>query len=263
MKIGNTSNPHRSSARALVAAALIALGGVAVVPMIHDATTEAPTEQAPAKLTRVELLLTDGFEGEAGGGAPVPPSPDICPEPPAGFSEVRKTWESLFAWGYPCGRMALCEKQPKPYPTGQAYPAPIGANRGTYVVVPFTANAGQSVNLYFDQVQSRPQIGYNQRPARGMLFTISPCAGDFRPPDITSSNGFLQPRCRMFENGGSLIWAASDIGACHTPPGMPLFLNIIPADPAGGIEPGESACELVPASASGCDVGAVTSTGPG
>jgi hypothetical protein len=260
MKIGQSSNrPPRTSLAILAAAGLLGLGGTAVVLVAPE-----PEPDATPKLTIVEILLADGFEGDGGGGgAPVPPD-FACPPPPGGFSEVRKEWTHLFAWGNPCGRMQLCERQLNGYPQGQSYPAPIGAARGTFVTVPFTPNARQSVNLYFDQVQSRPQIGYNQRPARGMFITVSPCPGDFRPADNASPNPFLHSACRMYENSGSLIWtSAPGTSACHAPPWAPLFLNILPADPADGIQPGESSCEDVPATASGCDVGAVVSTGPG
>lgn len=261
-RIGNDN----SARNRLIGAAVILAGAIGGAVVVNEMPPPDPVVAMQGAAV-FEGDFRDGFEGEgAGGGVPPIPEPPVdpgaCPAPPGGFSEVRTEWPRLWAWGYPCGPRALCERTLNPYPRGHSYPAPIGANRGTYRTVPFTANAGQSVNLYFDQVQSRPQIGYNQRPAAGMFFTISPCPGDFEPIDNTSPNPYRHSRCRMFENSGSLVWTANaGTSACYTPPGVPLFLNIIPADPADGIQPGESSCENVGATASGCDVGAVTSAG--
>lgn len=265
-RIGQPRNlPARFGVGAVVAAVVI--GGAVLVNTPQD---------APQPLQGTAVVsgdFRDGFEPADAGGAPVPPvevplppvaDAGACPAPPGGFSRVDKTWTQLWAYGYPCSRMEYCERNLRAYPNAQSYPAPIGANKGTYVVVPFVPNAGQSVNLYFDQVQSRAQIAYNQRPARGMFITVSNCPGDFRPVDNSSENPFLHSGCRMFENGGSLIWASSPSAAgCHTAAGLPVFLNIIAADPEGGIEPGEHSCADVPNSASGCDVGAVVGLGPG
>lgn len=246
----------------IIAAGVLGVGVVTVVEEIRE--PEAPLEMT-AKVSEMGAsaggagLLVDGFEGAGGEGPPLP-TPPACPLPPPGMTEVRKDWAHAWAYGNPCSPRALCERQLNPYPSGQSYPAPLGAAKGTYVVVPFTPNAGQSVNLYFDQVQSRPSIGYSQRPARGMFLSITRCPGDLRAPDAASEDPWLRPSCRMFENGGALIWTTgANPAACKVEPGVEVYLQIAPYDPATG---GES-CASAPASLFGCDVGAVTSTGPG
>jgi hypothetical protein len=249
-RIGQPSNrPPKVPVLIAVAAA----GAIGTTMVLQQLPTEEPAPGAAA-MVDTGAIFGNSFEGNAGGGAPVPPK--ACPAPPAGFSEVSRTWTQIFAYGYPCGRMQYCERNLRQYPQGQSYPAPVGAEKGTYVVVPFVATPAY-VNWFFDQVQSRSSIGYTQRPAEGMLFTLSRCRGDV----LGEAMGAW---CSIYGNGGSLQWTTGTGGSnlCRVQVGESLFLHVMAVDPTDGITPGEHSCENVAASSSGCDVGVRPSVGP-
>lgn len=240
-RLGQPSNrPRRVLPYAIGAVAAAAIGTAVVLD-------DKPQETVAAKAIAVSIF-GNGFEGDAGGGSPV------CPAAPAGFTRVNKTWAQLWAWGWPCGRMGKCERHLRDYPDGQSYPAPIGANKGTYVVVPFVA-LNDSQNFYFDQAQARDSIGYNPpRPAAGIYFTVTQCPGQFTQ---------VPAHCGIFGNSGALAWTSGSApGVCHVVAGQTYYFNVIAADPRDGIRPGEHSCEHTASSAMGCDVGARISSGP-
>lgn len=211
---------------------------------------------AAAVVIGAGVIFSDGFEKPAEPGAPPPPvvvvapPADGCPLPPASFGAITKDWSQLFA-------LPTESKKPR-YALGQSYPTPIPfVGRSQYTVTPFVPPANHFVNLYFDQAQARAGVYGKARPADAMFLTISPCPGDFRPPDWSSADRFLTPSCRIFENSGSLVWSTSAIfGGCVLEPGKTYYLNVIAANPEGGIEPGESSCAAT--APDGCDVNAVT-----
>lgn len=181
---------------------------------------------------------------------------------PVGFTKVEKEWHQVFS--APDGSPQAL------YPSGVSFPTPVGATKGTYVVIPFVPNVNQSVNLYWDQVQSRPQDGYSlPRPAANMFFAISPCKGDLRSWSNVGNDLFLRGGCRKMANGASLVWSSGPLisatsdAACKLDAGTTYYLHISPVDPSDGLTPGEHTCENVTNSASGCDVGVVLSNGPG
>jgi hypothetical protein len=148
------------------------------------------------------------------------------------------------------------------YPKGVSFPTPVGADRNQMRVVPFVPNPAQGVNLYWDQVQSRPSEGYEQRPAYAMWFAISPCPGDVRPPN-PFGEPFLREGCREYAGSASLLWTTarsvpeSDAVRCKLEAGRTYYLTIAPLDPRDGLQFGEHTCheEFL-----GCDVGVVLQT---
>ena len=181
---------------------------------------------------------------------------------PTNFIKVEKAWHQVFS--APDGSPQAL------YPSGVSFPTPVGSQKGQYVVVPFIPNVNQSVNLYWDQVQSRPQDGYSlPRPALNMFFAISPCKGDLRAWSNSSADMFLREGCRKMANGASLVWSSGPLisqttdAACKLDAGSTYYLHIAPVDPSDGLQTGEHTCDSVPNSANGCDVGVVLSSGPG
>jgi hypothetical protein len=206
----------------------------------------------------------------SGGENPPPTPPAGCTitsnDPnfnPTTFARVNKAWVQTFS--APDGSPQAV------YPSGVSFPAPVGASKGTYVTVAFTPNPSQSVNMYWDQVQSRSQDGYpSARPAQSMFIGISPCPGDLRNvAGVNNPDQFLRPGCRKFEGSGSLVWTTSasvsqsDDSQCKLEAGQTYYLHIMPANPEGGLQAGEHSCMDVANSAQGCDVGVVFQSGPG
>jgi hypothetical protein len=201
-----------------------------------------------------QSLMGDGFEtklSSEGGDLVNCEVPGVMPD---GWLPVYKTWTQSFS--SPDGAPA------NPYPMSAAWPAPVGAEIGTFRVVKITAKPQQSVILYFDDVQSNANEGYgHSRPSDGMWFALSPCAGDLRPPN-PFGEPFLRPGCRTFSRAASVIWTTTDIGdnnqtACRLVVGQSYYLTIAPVNPLDGLQPLENTCL---SGYSGCDVGAVTGT---
>jgi hypothetical protein len=247
------TRPSRVSA-VLIAAA--ALGAISTAVVLNQPPGEP--EQAPQAKAAIEFR--DGFEGEASGGGPIPPDPPAltCPMVNLGFRLTMKDWTTAWSYGDCYGTRAACERNRVSYARSQSYPTPLGAEKGEIVAIPFVARAGDYVNLYFDQVQSRPQVGYSQRPATSMFLGISPCLGDVRAPKYGSPDRFERPECRMVENSGSLIWSTQRGVGCELEAGQSYYLHVMAADPRDGLTPGEDSCGGGSASALGCDVGAIT-----
>lgn len=247
-RLGQRSDrPVRPLVVVIGGAAVLAVGTAVVV------NDQPPAESVTASTSAVSAsdgVFRDSFEGAGEQGAPIP-KPKACPAPPAGFSRVEKTWSQLWAWGYPCSRMGLCERRQKLYPAGQSYPAPIGAEKGTYTVVPFVPVEGV-VQLYWDQVQSRGDIGYSQRPADLMLGAVSRCDGDVEAKA-------MGPNCSLLGNAGALTWSTrGEQNACRVTAGETYYLHLMAADPTDGLTPGEHTCTGLKPSLTGCDVGART-----
>lgn len=205
----------------------------------------------------------------SGGGNPNP-QPEGCDITssdaafnPSNFAKVERAWSQVFS--APDGSPQAT------YPNGVSFPTPVGASKGTYVVVPFQPNASQSVVMYWDQIQPRPQDGYaNARPADGMFFAISPCKGDLRRwSGASASDPWLRPGCRKFENAAGLVWTTSSAypssneNVCKLEAGRTYYLHVLPADPTDGLTTGEHSCTGAANSANGCDVGVVFQTSSG
>lgn len=148
------------------------------------------------------------------------------------------------------------------YPDSVSFPTPVGAGKGQIRIVSFVPNPQQMVNMFWDRAQSRISEGYHPaRPAEGMWFAISPCAGDMRPPNYFGEP-FLRPGCRVFGLSASLIWTTadsvleSDSTICKLQAGKTYYMTISPTNVLDGLQTGEHTCgegDLA------CDVGVVTS----
>jgi hypothetical protein len=206
-----------------------------------------------------ESLFSDSFEGEGKVSLPV----EYCDQTgikPEWMGATIKSWTQMFsAW----------DGSPKAvYPYMVSFPVAAGSLKFGYVAVPFTPIANQSVNLYWDQVQSRPQDGYwAPRPADGMFFSISPCAGDMRAGSWVSPDLWLHDGCRKYETSASIVWTTNqfadplNLSLCTLEAGKQYYLNIAPVNPYDGLVPGEHTCANVPNSINECHVGAVSSAG--
>lgn len=183
---------------------------------------------------------------QASGCGPELADPLSCPwqDPlirPAGFEAFYRHWGHVF--GYDLN--PLLQQYAPPYPTSpfQPYPwrepmtgplqsyslMPVGTfslsrsvttennSRGIYVSVPFKMGANQRFSMTFAPAQWLARVGYignylHGRRAGGMRVTISPCSGDFRASNSSSSDMWLR-ECRIDMVGGEL----SGFGA-HTKP---------------------------------------------
>lgn len=208
---------------------------------------------ASTQVVAVTAAETGGGEGEGENCDIESEDPNFVP---SNFQKVEKQWVQVFS--APDGSPQAI------YPGGVSFPTPAQVQKGTYVTIPFVPAAGQSVNMFWDQVQPRAQDGYaNVRPAEGMFVGISPCAGDVRMWSPGNADHFLRPGCRKFEGTASLVWTTlsiypqSDDTLCKLIPGQTYYLHLMPANPQGGLQTGEHSCTDAPNSATGCDVGVV------
>jgi hypothetical protein len=197
-----------------------------------------------------QSVFTDGFEPDE----PAAYACNVDGVMPPNFSLRMSTWRGTFS--SPDGSPAAT------YPGGVYFPTPVGADRIQMRVVPFVPNPSQSVQLYFDEVQSRPNEGYQPgRPTDGMWFAISPCIGDMRPPN-PFGEPFLRQGCRIFEKAGAIGWttaasvAESDAAICKLEAGKTYYLTISPTNVLDGLQFGEHTCLSDTFS---CEVGVILS----
>lgn len=250
-----------STRKRLSVALLVALPAVLAVWW----TAEESQRQGNLRFAVVEpstsFPFSDGFEspGSGGGDPPV----DFCDDPlvePEGFVTMQRTWAQTFSApdGDPVGI----------YPRGVSFPTPVGAGIRVPEVVWFVPNPGQTVNMYWDQVQARPQDGYGRGKPGDMWFAISPChqivnsgvygLADLRIPiggGLPTDDPFLRPGCRKFETTASLLWSTdpsvteSTDAVCKLEAGKMYFLTIWPGNPVTM----EESCYVE--GATECDVG--------
>jgi len=198
-------------------------------------------------------------------GAPdIPEDPVIpgysCEHPyiePAGFARRDLSWSE--AWS------AFNNSIIATYPNSPGFPVHIGADIGTYTVVPFVPTPGQTVNIFWDSAQAAPAQGYMiARPADSMAITISPCPGDLRAVDQPSPDHFLRQKCRVVASSASIVYstrieAQNSISACYLEPGKVYYMTFSPVEPLEGLSPELHTCRSVPSSATHCDVQARSS----
>lgn len=153
---------------------------------------------------------------------------------------------------------------PKPlYPQGLGFPVPIGANKGSYLSVPFVARANTQVRLTWDTVQANGPQGYSApRPADAMFIGISPCPGDLRPTNDNSADRFLHQGCRRVNGLDSMYYSSTTATVdpstiCQLEAGKTYYMNFAPVNPIenpGGPN-GSYTCSTTAAnSTNGCDV---------
>lgn len=207
-------------------------------------------------LACAQAVFVDGFEPPAE-ATPAAYNCNVDGVMPPNFNLAMSTWPRTFS--SPDGSPRA------EYPQGVSFPTPVGADRTYMRVVPFVPNPSQMVNMYWDEVQSRPSEGYQPgRPAQGMWFAISPCIGDMRAPVYASEDPFLRPGCRRFETSGGLVWVTaasiptSDTAFCKLEAGRTYYMTISPTNVIDGLQFGEHTCF---SSDFGCEVGVVLQAG--
>jgi hypothetical protein len=196
---------------------------------------------------KVESVFSNGFEIEEGEGV------DVCAQPgiqPGWMTGQIVPWTKL---------LSPRDGSPVPtYPNGVGFAVPIGADRGAWISGKFTAQPNQTVILYWELAQAKPNEGYGiARPALGMSIVVSPCVGDLRTP-MFSATDLLAPGCRKYGYSNTLIWTTkrseSAYGYCALIPGREYYLTVSPVDIQDGLTPGEHTCTQAPSSQDGCDV---------
>lgn len=168
---------------------------------------------------------------------------------PEGFEPRLLGWNQLFGPGsvypnplaaevYPVGSYTLA---------GNQHANPV-STRGRYLSVPITGNGS---TYKFEWIQAKPSTQYAYAPNRPTDFkyvTLSTCQGDFR---TTSSFVAADPvndptliqQCRnqvVAETG--IGYGPTGFGRCPVRAGQVYYLNIVFADPAGGLLPSETGC---------------------
>lgn len=168
-------------------------------------------------------------------------------EPP-GLTRTDKTW--VAAWSAPNGTQTAV------YPNSIGSAVPVGAEKGRYTVIPFVPTSGLTVNIFYDPAQTNSSIGYTvARPAQAMFMSISPCPGDLRPVNDSSSDPFERSTCRLFANTGSLFYTTgTSTSLCRLVAGTQYYLNVAAIDTSDGLQSGENSCGNT---LSGCDVQAI------
>lgn len=168
---------------------------------------------------------------------------------PDGFTRVDRSWQQFARAGSVYPTMALSE----PYPVGTytlnggTY-SPATSLRGKYITV---AIVGNGSNYKFEWIQAKPVAVYNYQPARPTDFkyvTLSTCPGDFRTTSaFTAADPANDPtliqQCRnQVIAETALSYGPTGFGRCPVVAGRTYYLNIVFADPAGGLSPSETGC---------------------
>lgn len=228
----------------------VVAGGAAVVIVLSTAAivNRAPPDEGELspKISFVvdapALVFANGFEGDGGGGGPVPPVDACAPGPlmqPDGFAGVFQSWETTWTSKRPT------RPPPAPpvmhFPNTPGFPVGIGAGRDQYQSTAFTPPAGATATLFFDPHQARPQEGEPiGRPATSMFLSISPCIGDFTMG--------RRAWCSLSANTGSISWTTRT----DVPPGSPVcqleawkeyHILVAPVDPTDGSVAGDYTCK--------------------
>lgn len=148
------------------------------------------------------------------------------------------------------------------YPNSVGFPVPIGANKGSYLTVPFVAQPNTVVDMTWDTAQANGFQGYSSpRPADAMFVGISPCPGDLRPTDHFSEDIFLRNGCRRVTGLDSMFYSTTSgtvnpYSICKLEAGKTYYINIAPVNPNQSSGPNSTyTCSTTaPNSANGCDV---------
>lgn len=182
---------------------------------------------------------------------PKPPDPPVggctISDPlikPAGYTGHAVTWERMFL-----GQV---------FPYGNAYLSPTGSYtlrsnargdqgptmKNKWLQVEFVPQANTTYSIYWLGVQTQTLVpGYTRsRPAKSILVTVSPCAGDLRAPNTFSSDPFLS-KCRALRSESTLAFGTKSNAACKLVANQKYYINFAFVDPSNGIEVGETTCD--------------------
>ncbi|MCU0674234.1 MAG: hypothetical protein MUE69_15725 [Myxococcota bacterium] len=186
-----------------------------------DAT--APGDARPADALDVDASQDSGSDA---GPTNACVHPDIRP---AALTEYRMTWEQVFE---------------RAYPDAPGYLVPLGSftpersmsgppSASMYLAIEFTALEGVRSRISFAPSQPIAVVGYTQYRPGTAFVSISPCPGDFRPPDPASDDSFLR-NCRALITGETLNFGNSPDPAphyCQLEAGRTYYLNVVFAPP--------------------------------
>lgn len=185
---------------------------------------------------------------EGGGGGPVPNCTITSSDPlfqPSSFVSHVLDWEEVF-YGNSFPVIKSGGLAPVGSFTFRSPSQPSGIPiAGNYISVPFVPAAGTNYKVEWYRAQAITARNYRiARPADSVYVTISPCAGDFRLRSFAVPNtDALHPNCRTHTQDGTLFYGTTGGAAqCALQPGQTYFLNIIFADPGGGLSPVENTC---------------------
>jgi hypothetical protein len=243
---------RNSTRKTLLAIALCGIPAALIYLYWPVGTYSEPTSPRLAAVS--DRVFSDGFEKDESGGPPV----FSCEHPdvqPSWMHGRRITWAKMFT--PPDGA-------PVPtYPNSNGFQVPIGADRSGWTAAEFIAGENQTVQMFWDPAQAKPNEGYfRARPAKGMFISISPCAGDLRASTFAATD-YLAPGCRRYANTGAITTTTkatlSTFSYCALTPGLRYYITVSPVNPNDGLTPGEHSCSVTPSSADGCDAQAKSS----
>jgi hypothetical protein len=155
---------------------------------------------------------------------------------PQGFTMYNKTWASQFndrEWGEPISYLA---------PIG-SFSVNNASAAGMYITVPFTPEDGKYYHLEWYGAQPIKLAEYwTARRAETLLVSISPCAGDIRSRQRTSSDMWLKA-CKQQSSQSILPFSTDPRSACRLKAGKTYWLTIIMGDgESGEISPEVNSC---------------------
>lgn len=116
--------------------------------------------------------------------------------------------------------------------------------RARYMSISFEMLAGKHPGLSLSWGQTQAA----NTPTGAVIVTISPCPGDFRPPDDSSPDRYLHQNCRFstINNTGALAIGVAGSGThangCVVPADKRLYINIANSFMYGTSAPTQSTC---------------------
>lgn len=182
---------------------------------------------------------------QAGSTDPPDPEPANCDAIPSiGKTKTQRTWGQAFFDLSTAGDGSL-RGLPFFTPTSYLHPigsystvvatGPTGMSGGVgmstnYLTIPFVPVAGQAYKLDWAEAQPVAVTGYNpSRHASTAFVTISPCPGDFRAENNSSSDQFLKRGCRRSGEKNSIAFStritSSTTSNCAVVAGEAYYLN--------------------------------------
>lgn len=187
---------------------------------------------------------TVSVEVASGGGGSGTPDPNTCiidgqtitgsTRPagyelirPAGFTMFNRTFDNQFngrAWGEQISYLAPIGS----FSVGEAQAA------GMYITIPFEPAAGAIYTLeWYEAVTVTLANYFNPRRATSVSVSVSPCAGDIRPRDSTSTNQWLKG-CKKQSSQSLLGFSTLAGSSCRLNAGQTYWLTIQMADGTDG-----------------------------
>ncbi|MFA5683143.1 MAG: hypothetical protein WCZ65_08975 [Lysobacteraceae bacterium] len=138
----------------------------------------------------------------------------------------------------------------------------INANVPGNFLTPYTSRYLAIPITLIDEIGSGSQINFSWVETLGIggiqtgpvVVTISPCAGDFRPPQVGTTDPYLGFQCRVSSltiSGNMSITSVVGLSGCPAPKNKQIYMNIAPASMYDTTAPTTSTC---PPGAAACGV---------